>query len=95
MKDRTLKLLLTLIAVALWAVVLGPVWEPTPAQAQSDGTRAATYEYGFTSGTTFKGVAESLNKAGQKGWRSIGVAVGGDGGYNTPQILILQERRVE
>lgn len=95
MKDRTLKLLLTLIAVALWAIVLRPVWEPAPAQAQGGMTDAAKYEYGFTSGTTFKGVAESLNKAGQLGWRSIGVAVGGDGGYNTPQILVLQERRVE
>lgn len=95
MKDRTLKLLLALIAIALWAVVLRPVWEPTPAQAQGGTAGPAKYEYGFTSGTTFKGVAESLNKAAQSGWRSIGVAVGGDGGYNTPQILILQERRVE
>ncbi len=34
MKDRTIKLLLALIAAGLWANALVPVFKPTPALAQ-------------------------------------------------------------
>ncbi len=95
MKDRSFKLLLACIAVALWAVVLRPVWEPTPAQAQGGTTGPAKYEYLLTFNDDLGKMETELDKAGQNGWRSVGVAVNPQDGFRSPEILVLLERRIQ
>jgi|GEM_PF-2312031 len=95
MKDRTLTLLFALIAVALWAIVLRPIWEPSTARAQADKTGGAKYEYWIAIDDDPDALEKSLNKWGKQGWRAVGVGINPQNGFSQPQTLVLMEKRSE
>lgn len=92
MKDRTFKLLLALVAVALWGIVLRPLWEPATAQAQGDqtGKSIIKYEYSFeVGGNSLNKLMKELDKWGENGWRAV------DFEMNTFQTIVLLEKQSE
>jgi hypothetical protein len=95
MKDPTLKLLLALIAVALWAIVLRPLWTPETAKAQADTTRPATYQYWIAVDNDLDKLEKSMNKWGKEGWRAAGVAINPQNGFSQPETLVLMEKRTD
>ena len=98
MNDRTSKLLLALIAVALWAFLLRPLWEPATAKAQADKTNRTQYEYWFDvsyDSDDGKSLLNNLNKWGKEGCRVVNFAFYYRGERSTPQTVVLVERRID
>lgn len=95
MKDRMLKVLLSIIAVALWAVVLRPLWTLTPAQAQGEAARAATYKYWIAINDDPDKMEETLNQYGAGGWRAAGFCVLPLDGFRQSQMLVLFEKSAD
>lgn len=95
MKDRSFRISLALIAVALWALLLRPLWEPVTAQAQADKTGHATYEYSIIITNDLDKLEKNMNEWGKEGWRAAGVAINPQNGFARPQTLLLLEKRSE
>ena len=92
MKDRSSKLVIGLIAVALWAIVLRPIWQPATAQAQADKPTPVQYEYYVAVGDDPRSVERQVNEGGKQGWRAAGFSVLP---LYQPQVIVLMERRVD
>jgi hypothetical protein len=105
MKDRTLKLLLALIAVAMWAIVLRPVWEPGTAKAQvgrqgqkPEGKKEEEavdpiYSFSLVVENDAVKMERYLNEQGSNGWQAAGLSLLPLGGYQSPQIVVLLQKR--
>lgn len=83
--DRTTKTLMVLIAMALWGLLLRPVFAPTPAQAQGKG-KVEYMVLAEGSGVFSK----DLDAAAAKGWRAKGITAMG---RNGSQAVVLMERQ--
>jgi hypothetical protein len=92
MNHRAIKLLLTLIAVALWGILLRLIFIPTPAIAQASPTQVQ-YQFSFIRDTTdvkasLNAMKDALNQDAAKGWRAKSIALQSDSGL----MVILQEK---
>ena len=67
----------------------------TPAQAQGEAARAATYKYWIAINDDPDKMEETLNQYGAGGWRAAGFCVLPLDGFRQSQMLVLFEKSAD